>query len=300
MIDFRYHIYSLVAVFLALALGILIGAAFIGPGTADSKDVIRTRAQITELEKRFDTLRREISQKQDMVSATQARLDQTEQVCKALLPSAVAGRLAHKNVAIIQTSGSDEAVGAVRTALAQAGAKSTTFVRIENTLTPESDSLAQLAPSFGIAPGSPPTGLFNTALAAIVGRVVWGKDGDKLTAMEKSGLVSFSDGVNHWNKLVVIVGGAESEARDRAQTLDVPLIEILQEKGAEVVGCEDSDAKVSYIASYAGKGISTVDNIQGAAGQIGLIYALTGEHGNFGLKKTADRLIPRTLENPRS
>jgi hypothetical protein len=297
MIDLRHHIFSLVAVFLALALGIVIGAAFIAPGSSSLKDSTRGLAEVAKLEQRFNVLRTEISQKQEAVTATQARLDRTEQVCRALLPSAVSGRLAYRNVAIIQTSGGDESVAAVRTALTQAGARVTTFVRVNETLTPDNDELATMAASFGKIAGSPSGEVFNAALSSIASCVVWAKDADKLATLQKADFASVSGPLNHWNRLVVMVGGAKSEGQNNAQTVDVPLIELLQKKGALVIGCEAFDAKVSYIGAYAGKGISTVDNIEQAAGQLGLIYALTGEHGSFGVKKTADRLIPRTLEN---
>ncbi|MDO8585501.1 MAG: copper transporter [Armatimonadota bacterium] len=297
MIDLRYHIYSLVAVFLALALGILIGAAFIAPGTSDGKEIIRRRTLITELEKRFDVLREEIDEKQELAASTQSLLDQTEQVCKALIPAAVAGRLSYRNVAIIQTGGSDEAVSAVRSALAQAGARVTVFARVEDEMSPDSARVTEVAQSLGLDADCAAPEAYNAALAATANCLVWAKEAEKLAAMERSNLITISGSVNHWNRLVVLVGGAESAKRDRAQALDVPLIDLLQKKGAQVVGCEDFNAPVSYVGAYAGKGISTVDNIDQAAGQIGLVYALTGERGNFGVKKTADRLIPRTLEN---
>jgi hypothetical protein len=297
MIDLRHHVYSLVAVFLALALGIVIGSAFIAPGSANLKDSTRGLAEVAKLEQRFNVLRTEISQKQDACAAAQTRLDRTEQVCKALLPSAVADRLAYRNVAIVQTAGSDESVAAVRTALAQAGAKVTTFVRIHNTLSPDNEDLSQMAQAFGKAEGTPTADLFRISISSIVNGIAWAKDADKLAALEKADFVSVSGPLNHWSRLVVVVGGAGSEEQNAAQTLDVPLVELLQKKGAQVVGCESFDATVSYVGAYAGKGISTVDNIDQAAGQLGLIYALTGEHGNYGVKKTADRLIPRTLEN---
>lgn len=297
MIDLRHHVYSLVAIFLALALGIVIGAAFIAPGSANLKDSTRGLAEVAKLEQRFNVLRTEIAQKQDVCAATQTRLDRTEQVCKAMLPSAVADRLAYRNVAIVQTAGSDESVAAVRTALAQAGAKVTTFVRVHNTLSPDNEDLAQMAPAFGKAEGTPTADLFRISVSSIVNGIAWAKDADKLAALEKADFITVSGPLNHWSRLVVIVGGAGSDEQNAAQTLDMPLIDLLQKKGAQVVGCESFDAKVSYVGAYAGKGISTVDNIDQAAGQLGLIYALTGEHGNYGVKKTADRLIPRTLEN---
>jgi len=57
ILDIRYHIASLVAVFLALGLGILIGASLLDEGRlVESQEKL-----IVGLEKRFDTLQAERS-----------------------------------------------------------------------------------------------------------------------------------------------------------------------------------------------------------------------------------------------
>ncbi|MDO8683886.1 MAG: copper transporter [Armatimonadota bacterium] len=295
MIDLRYHIYSLVAVFLSLALGILIGASIVAPGATDSKGVNRSQSQITELERSYDSLRKEIADKQETASALQVRLDQTEQVCRALFPSAVNGLLSYRNVAIIQTGGSDEAVAAARTALEQAGAKVNCSIRLNDKLVKDGDSVSEAAIEAGFNSDTDDSAKLNALLTVLTDSIVWAKSTDKLDILEKHNLVSVSGDMTHWNKTIVIVGGANSKPHNHARALDMPLIEALQNKGVEPVGCEAYDVKISYIGAYAGKGISTVDCIDKAAGQIGLVYALTGEHGHFGAKKTADRLIPRTL-----
>ena len=297
MIDLRHHIYSLVAVFLALALGIIIGACFIAPGASDSRSVNRRRMEISRLEKTFDSLRGEIAEKQEEMSTLQSDLDNTEQVCKALLPSIVKWRLSRKSVAIIQTGGGDEAVAAARMALEQAGASVSVSVRLRDQLATDSEKAAKAAA--GLGPGPPEAGSnapVKAILTAVADAVTYGGGEDALSTLENYDLVSCSRTDDRGCRLVVIVGGAQSSKADHTESLDAPLIELFRERGVEVVGCEALDTPVSSIGVYAGKGISTVDNIDKAAGQISLVYALSGERGQFGWKRTADRALPKALE----
>jgi len=297
MIDLRHHIYSLVAVFLALALGIMIGACFIAPGASDSRSVERRRMEISRLEESFDSLRAEIADKQDSISALQSELDNTEQVCKGLLPSVVRWRLSRRNAAIIQTGGSDEAVAAARTVIEQAGATVSASIRLRDELATNNAKASQAVAKLGFGPPEADSNApVKAILTAVADAVTYGGGAETLSTLEDYDLVSCSGADGRGCRLVVIVGGAQSSKTDHTESLDAALIDLLKRRRVEVVGCEALNAPVSSIGVYAGKGISTVDNIDKAAGQIGLVYALSGERGHFGWKQTADRSLPKTLE----
>jgi len=297
MIDLRHHIYSLVAVFLALALGIMIGACFIAPGASDSRSVERRRMEISRLEKTFDSLRAEIAEKQDGISALQSELDNTEQVCRGLLPSVVRWRLSRRSVAIIQTGGSDEVVVAARTVIEQAGATVSSSIRLQDKLATDARKVAEAAAKLGLGPPEmDSTAPVKMILTAIADAVTHGGGAETLSTLEDYDLVSCSGADGRGCKLVVIVGGAQSSKTNHTELLDAAFIDLLKERRVEVVGCEAFNTPVSSVGVYAGKGISTVDNIDKAAGQIGLVYALSGERGHFGWKQTADRSLPKTLE----
>ena len=79
MISFRYHLVSLVAVFLALALGIVVGTtALNGPIT-------------TDLRKQVNTLRSDRTTLANQVKALQARVDDSEQFAATYGSQLVAG-----------------------------------------------------------------------------------------------------------------------------------------------------------------------------------------------------------------
>jgi hypothetical protein len=50
---------------------------------------------------------------------------------------------------------------------------------------------------------------------------------------------------------------------------------------------------------FQNSGIATVDNIDQESGEVSLAYALAGVKGNFGVKSTADELMPK-LVHPRA
>jgi hypothetical protein len=64
---------------------------------------------------------------------------------------------------------------------------------------------------------------------------------------------------------------------------------------APVVGVETSTAEPSSISFFAGNDLSSVDDVETPAGKVATVFALLGAEGSFGVKGTADRLLPDLL-----
>ncbi|HWB67559.1 MAG TPA: copper transporter [Mycobacteriales bacterium] len=136
MIDFRYHIVSLVAVFLALALGLFLGSTSLQSTVTHSlrQQANRVTADNQSLENQKDTLNAELSTQQAFASAVE--------------PFAVSGRLVDAGVAVVSAPGVDSgARSALMTTLASAGATVTANVQLQSSyLDPDQDdTLGQLA-----------------------------------------------------------------------------------------------------------------------------------------------------------
>jgi hypothetical protein len=120
MIDFRYHIVSLVAVFLALATGILLGA---GP----LQEPIQG-----QLEGRAEALRDDQQQLREANSELQARVDLGEGFTAEVAADLVQSRLTGRRVVIITLAGVDDALREpTEASLASAGAVVSGRVGIE-------------------------------------------------------------------------------------------------------------------------------------------------------------------------
>ncbi|HVW80453.1 MAG TPA: copper transporter [Mycobacteriales bacterium] len=136
MIDFRYHIVSLVAVFLALALGLFLGSTSLQSTVTHS---LRQQANhVTGLNHKLETTNDQLTQE---LSTGQAFATGVE-------PYAVGGRLVDAGVAVISAPGVDDgARSAMMSTLTSAGATVTADVRLQSAfLDPnQDDTLGQLA-----------------------------------------------------------------------------------------------------------------------------------------------------------
>jgi hypothetical protein len=289
LIDFRYHITSLVAVFVALALGIIIGSGLVG-GPSVQKQNSFIRQQIRSIQVRFNALTQEMKHKDDDIRRLESELERSEELAHAMMPDVLRERLYGRNVAIIQTGDYKDAAAAAQSALKTAGANITSVTRI-------------VLPKEARNDGSLLTADVQNRLdelPSMVANVV--ANAGNLKALETTaddGLLVLSGDYKRWNRLVVIVGGANSESQ-KLEVLEGSLIQELKTQGVTVVGCEPIDAKVSSIPTYQKERISTIDNIDRAAGQVALAFALSGEKNDYGVKKTANRFLPRSIEASRS
>lgn len=124
MIDFRYHIVSLISVFLALAVGIALGA---GPLKETIGDTLT--GQVEQLRTEKDELRAELDRTADDLGHASAYID-------AAGPRLLDGALTDRRVAVVALGEVDESVRtAVDDRLAQAGASVTAHVTLTESWT---------------------------------------------------------------------------------------------------------------------------------------------------------------------
>jgi hypothetical protein len=179
VIDFRYHIVSLVAVFLALALGL-----FLGSTSLQSTVTHNLRKQAD----RVTTDNRSLESQKDQLSKT-VSADQAYDA--AVEPYAVSGRLVDAGVAVVSAPGVDSTA---RTALVHdltlAGATITADVRVQSPyLDPNQDSeLSQLATQLA---GSHPLPRANGAIqvGTQLARALATRPGGKPTSAKRTNLI---------------------------------------------------------------------------------------------------------------
>lgn len=293
MIDIRHHIYSLAAVFLALAVGIVIGTSL--AGRSPSADAGRRTIQRYESDIRV--LRDEILKAAGNAAAKDAALKAYEQYCRAVMPMIVRNKLHWRNVAIVQTGGSDELTGSIKKALETAGAQVTCTADINTEFPFDDTSIAQALASAGLGSSEYPKVNADKLFRLIADTICAGRYAFLAPLLQKAGVVNIDGDCNRTCRLVVLVGGADSDQQNRAQSVDARLLAQFASRGVSAVGCEASSSISSYVPVWHKCGIATVDNADSAMGQTCLIYALNGETANYGTKSTAERLFPKSLES---
>jgi copper transport outer membrane protein MctB len=286
MFDYRYHALSLAAVLLALMIGVLLGVAI-----GDSNLVSSAKNGIVH------NLDSEVGQARRQASELQTRLTNEEAFVNGLYPLSVHELLAGRNIGLVFLGGSsDEVDGLVRTAVAQAGGNVTTVVAVQEPL-----NLPGIAhEAAGTRYASVATSLKLTErLGNLVGRqLVSGGPavGRELVSRVRGSLFSAFDGqLARLEGLVVMrseptrMSASQSEA---SAAFESGLLAGAAAANVPAVGVELSSTQPSQIPWYRGKGISSVDDLDNLAGQAALDYALAGARGSFGIKSTANSLLP--------
>lgn len=286
MFDFRYHALSLAAVLLSLAVGVLIGVAI-----GDSNLVSSAKSGIVA------NLNSEVSGAHKQVAQLQEKLADEEAFAGGLYPLAVHGLLGGHTIGLVFLgSPSDQIDGLARSAVTEAGGSLTIVAAVREPL-----DLAGIATQAahthyaGLAGSSALVQRFGE----LVGRqlVTGGPNvSHELVSRVRGELLSAFDGhLGHLDGLIVMRAdptGMSSEQSSRVAAFQTGLLNGVAVAGAPAVGVELTATEPSQIPWYESKNISSVDDLDDPAGQAALIYALDGAHGAYGVKPTADSLLP--------
>jgi Copper transport outer membrane protein, MctB len=286
MFDYRYHALSLAAVLFALALGVLLGVAI-----GDSNLVSSAKSGIVH------NLSSEVSQTRHQAVQLQSRLTDEEAFANGLYPLAVHELLAARNIGLLFLGGSSNQVNAlVRSAVTQAGGSLATVVAVREPL--DLAGISEEAAGTHYATLSSSTQIVER-FGELVGRQL--VSGGALVSREllsrvRGSLLSAFDGqLTRLEGLVVVradptgMSAAQSEA---IAAFETGLLAGVRAVGVPAVGVELSGTEPSQITWYQAKGLSSVDDLDAPAGQAALVYVLSGDRGAFGVKSTANSLLP--------
>lgn len=273
MFDLRYHITSLMAVFLALGLGILVGITIVD----DEALVNEQKYLIDRLEEDFRFLREQNAYFRRQIANQQRDMVVLEEFSQTALPYVVKDRLKGKKISVVQTNGTTLPEGLLAS-LEIAGADVVSVVNASSLLEQE----------FELAKASPAPDKYPVPVAEIADIVCAGLSGENSDdPVEGNSSVPVED-----ISAVILVGGALSKDSGLLEELDLPLISLLRQKGVVVAAVEASGMPYSYLSHYRKSADIVVERVDTVYGQAALIWALTGFPGYYGASREALSLLP--------
>jgi len=80
--------------------------------------------------------------------------------------------------------------------------------------------------------------------------------------------------------------------RSTANALETSMLKGITATRVPTVGVESTTTEPSSISFFQSNDLSTVDDIDTTAGEVALVFSLLGREGSFGVKSSADRLLP--------
>lgn len=290
IIDLKYHIASIVAVFLALGIGIFVGSALIGQ---DVNDVIvyQQNKMFEDLKKNLDKLRIDNKTAREEINTYKTSLEIEREFEKAILPGIVNGKLQGKKIAVIETNNSglhDEWIETLKAAGASITSITTVLEGFDLSDELKRKSVATVLMIDHESKQTVASEVSNEIAAAIH----HGQNLENLRYFEHQGMIKTSGEYGVPVDSIVIAGGSNQEIEGRFEFVDTPVIKYFVKNKIPVSGVETSNVKFSYMKQYQKFDINTVDNIDLAPGQLSLVMAISGQTGNYGIKNTAHQLIP--------
>jgi hypothetical protein len=301
VISFRYHIVSIVAVFLALALGIVVGTtALNGPITTDlRKQVNILKSDRTTLANQVKSLQRQVSDAGQFASSFGSQL--------------VEGTLSKKSVLMIGLPGARTSVedGITKQIEAAGGKMSGHLTLTDAYIDPRRSSDITSLVTSGVHPQGltlPEVSDAGQLGGALLAYVLLGKGeatdlSQVLSGFSELHMVSDAGKDVAPSTTIVVVGSGPLTSANYAASSELALVNELQKAGGHVVVAGDggSATKSGIVAAVRGPNgdkatVSTVDNADSAIGQVSTVLALAdigkSTVGHYGTAKTADALFP--------
>jgi hypothetical protein len=279
----RYHATSLIAVFIALAIGILIGAEFGGDALNNTRRDLEQSlvGNLQDARSRADELNAELNRSDEFAERvypmlTQDRLEGRRFAILALggLPSDITDEVEE---ALAPTGGRLVGVGVVREPVDVNGLAEDLAKTRFSELRTDSEGLTELGTGLGR----------QLVLGGTLPEVVRGH-----LLSRASGTFSGLDGV-------IVVRDQPEEMgvvqREKTNQLEEALMSGITATRAPAVGVETSTDDSSSISFFQANGLASVDDVDLTAGQLAMVFALLGADGSFGVKGSADQLLPDLL-----
>ena len=295
MVNFRFHLVSLTAVFLALGLGLVIGSTVVD------------RVTVETIERQLDQVRDRADQVNLENEELQGRLERSRQFGDQAARRLVEGRLRDIPVLVVTAAeGPDERTLELERALASAGA---TFAgrltlterwKLEN-----GDDVTALAEAAGVT-STRPEAVRRAAMAALAAALRDGTPGEFLPALVERGFLRY-EGPGSPAELpppgLRILAVSEDDVAVPNEAGMFPFMTALVDAQVGVVAAaplQGEEAKVSTFITVLRTGelanrLSTVDNL-GVEGEAAAVLALQdlggGRFGHYGLGEGVDAVLP--------
>ena len=278
----RYHAASLAAVFLALAIGILIGVG-LGEGVVSGTE-----------ESLRDSLEGDIDEARAEADDLQLDLERERDFSSRAYPALVGEALREQRVGVIALGGlSGDLEADIQEALEPTGAELVEVSVVQ--LPPDASELASAA-GRPFAQAAESDARLEELAERLGGQITRGRGG--LLQAVRGALFSRSSGEGGPLDGVVLTRATLDDLTAREEASTEAFTEGLVRGAGGVstaVAVEGTEAPESFVPLFSGLEVSTVDDIDLIAGKVAMVFALLGAEGDFGIKESADSLLPELL-----
>jgi hypothetical protein len=314
VIDFRYHLVSIVAVLLALGVGLVVGSGFIGGPLLD------------DIEERADNIRARNEELRDLADQRFRTITEHSDFAEEAGPYLLGRRLAGVEVILLETDGvGGDLSDGIATAIAAGGGNVVTTIEFKDRFLLEDQlEVDELALSLGSAQEEPEEIRDEAAstLGARLASAADGSDGNAsrnrleslLSDLEEAGFVSISvaeEGASTVpsDAAFLLLAGADDQPPFPVDEFFLEMSSAIAQRGSAVIVCEPTDGTWEVISavmddSGARARVATASGVERPSGAITAALVLDrarrGEIGHHGFGPEASTVLPEPTPTPAS
>lgn len=306
MINFRYHVVSLTAVFLALAIGLVVGTTALNGPVSDS------------LRYQLDALKKDNSNKRDQVDQYRDQINRSQDFATQIAPTLLNGKLTGRRILVVGLPDTSDYMAGVISMLQIAGATVTAKVTVQDKFFDPNVNSELLDLANQSSQGTIPLDLLplnsdgvETASAQLALGLLQRSGATQaspddvaalLTAYTKQGYIAVDDKATGGAEGAVFISGeppTDKDAAKKNQSAVTMVTQFAKDKPLVVAGVGVGDGNL--ISAVRGdptlvKEISTVDNASTVQGQVATAMVtserfLQNKVGQYGLSGSS--LVPK-------
>ncbi|MEU4161003.1 copper transporter [Actinoplanes sp. NPDC026670] len=307
MINFRYHVVSLTAVFLALAIGLVVGTAALNGPVSEN------------LRNNLEALNKDNNVRREQVNQLNESVNRSQEFASQIAPGLLGGKLAGRKIAVVALPGTEDHTEGVVKMLTVAGATITARVRMEdkffdpktvNDLLFLVDELSQ--PSISTANVPLNSDGVETASALLALTLLQATPTSPtaedvtavLAAFAQPGYLTTEDGATGGAEAIVLVSGVPATDNEAAKKsrYALTMAEQLGKDTRMLVVAGDNAGEGNLVSGIRNdptlvKQISTVDNVSTVQGQVATALVtvervVQNKVGQYGLATGATSIVP--------
>ncbi|MHB1341623.1 MAG: copper transporter [Coriobacteriia bacterium] len=279
MYNLRYHVASLVAVFLALTVGLVLGTVVAERGTLDDQST----TLVEDLQKQFDAIQMDNK-------ALREGLERDRAFATDVVPALTAGALEGHTVAVLVNSGRSSGLEAAVTAIEEAGGTPVVFTFESAGLGLSERTPEGLTALLGEGASGTPDALGGLAAARMAAE--WLLEGERPVTdllADAGELTVRGESTTSTVDACVLMTSFSGEP-DRAA---LAMAEAFDDAGVVVVGAEATSQGTGVAAEAVDRGFSAVDDIDAPQGAFSLVWLLAERaSGYYGVAPGVDGVYP--------
>lgn len=284
MVDLRYLVITLSAIFLALGIGMILGTTIIPHTKLAPLLLAKQRQMINELEHNFDDLRSEVQQ-------TGEDLKRSQEWIQNMLPFAVQGRLKGRNICFLSKAGVfPDAMTKISAVLQWAGAAHIYPLGFGNLeLFDDAVFRAGIQGQLGLAGGEKKTLL--EQIGSRLGKELQGPQTSLLFFLKDKALLSLPEAPSFTcDSAIFFLSGSKKES-DLVQ-LFLPMARTFSQNKKPIVAVEPASVEKSAMGLFRRERIDTLTGIDKPYTYLTLCLLLSGYSGHYGVRGK-EALLPQ-------